>query len=233
MRARAWVLALLLVLVRPLAGQDAVLAIEAQTLAALGAIADTAHVEHFRCLLGGWRGDTLYVVMAYEPGVVVATATILAPEACPPLLTVGTWHNHIPRTVSAMGEQLGQTKAAVEYCFLSAEDQRADAGVPLKIVSVTREVSCAWVFAGGQYRRLVHWPPTDRPPARAPVPPLLGWLIVLALACALLLAAGSAIYAHRTRGLARRATQILDSLGRGRWVQLDSSDVVIRKRVGR
>src|ERR1700694_2499803 len=153
-------------LARPLAGQRQVVHWDRAMLEEFGAIADTAHVEHFRCLLGGWRGDTLDVLMAYEPTIVAARATILSPGPCPPLLTIGTWHNHIPRTTTQMGENLGQTKALAEYCKLSLEDRTADAALLRKLISVTHDASCAWALdESGKYQPMEHWPPTPQLPA--------------------------------------------------------------------
>jgi len=136
-------------------------------LEALGAIADTAHIEHYRCLLGVQRADTLYVMAAWEPKIKVATALFIAPaEPCPPLITVGEWHNHRPRTITAMGEDLGQTWPLAVYCELSREDRRSEQhplAPPLQLISVTRNVSCAWALHEGRYARMLQWPPGDPP----------------------------------------------------------------------
>lgn len=57
--------------------------------------------------------------------------------------------------------------------------------------------------------------------------PHIGWLVVLGLACAILLALGSAIYGYHAHRLARQAEFVLDSLSHGRWVRLDSGDVLL------
>lgn len=62
-------------------------------------------------------------------------------------------------------------------------------------------------------------------------PALLGWLIVLALACAILLAARSAIDMRDASRVSARATHVLDSLARFRCVPLDSTTIIIRGRL--
>jgi hypothetical protein len=130
----------------------------------LGAIADTATREHYRCLLGVWRHDTLYVVMAYEPQIIAATALFVATSACPSLLTVAEFHNHIPRNFTMMGEDLGRLWPLAAYCKLSLLDRRVRADSPLlQVIAVNRDVSCAWVLDEGQYVRMAAWPPVLPP----------------------------------------------------------------------
>jgi hypothetical protein len=63
--------------------------------------------------------------------------------------------------------------------------------------------------------------------------PHVGWYVVLTLALCILLAAGSAIYGLYAKRTVDRATAALEDLTRGRWVRLDSGDVVIRKKPAR
>jgi hypothetical protein len=129
-------------------------------LAELGQIADTAHIEHYRCLLGGWRNDTLYVVAAVEPQIIAATALFISTGPCPPLLTVAEWHSHVPRRFTLMGEDRGSDIPPEAYCELSPTDRRVHPWSPLlQLLSVTETVSCAWVLDRGQYTRILPWPP--------------------------------------------------------------------------
>ena len=135
-------------------------------LADLGQLADTAHIEHSRCLLGVWRNETLYVAMAYEPQVIAATALFVSTGPCPPFLTQGEFHNHVPRQITLMGEDRGQVWPVEQYCEMSIVDRRAEQRPDpplLQVIAVTKDVSCAWILLRGHYRRLPHWPPVDAP----------------------------------------------------------------------
>lgn len=133
----------------------------------LGAIADTATIEHLRCLLAAWRNDTLYIVAAHEPKIIAATALFLSSGPCPALVTAGEWHNHIPRQITMMGENLGSPYPPAAYCDLSLVDRKAErrpAPPLLLMISVNKDVSCLWVFTKlGHYGRVKHWPPTLLP----------------------------------------------------------------------
>lgn len=149
-----------------LRGQDSAIAVwYLPMLAELGQIADTATIEHVRCLLGAVRGDTMYVIAAWEPPIIHATALIASFGPCPPLLTLGGWHNHIPRDVTVMGEDRGARPPA-EYCELSQVDRRAALrpDAPLfQVIHVNRDITCAWVLYEGLYERMTAWPPQPSP----------------------------------------------------------------------
>ena len=60
--------------------------------------------------------------------------------------------------------------------------------------------------------------------------PHAGWYVILTMALCILAIAWAGWYGRHAIHLAHRAAFVIDSLTRGRWVQLDSGDVVIRKR---
>lgn len=60
--------------------------------------------------------------------------------------------------------------------------------------------------------------------------PHAGWYVVLTMALCILAIAWAGWYGRHAIHLAERAEVMVDSLGRGRCVQLDSGDVVIRRR---
>lgn len=62
--------------------------------------------------------------------------------------------------------------------------------------------------------------------------PHAGWYVVLTMALCLLAVVWAGFYGFKAIHLVDRATSTLDRLDRGRWVQLDSGDVIIRKRKG-
>lgn len=125
----------------------------------LDALADTATVEHFRCLLGGIGDDgEFYVVLAYAPKVVFALPYRVRTELCPPVVTVAVWHNHLPFDFAEDGENLGARRPMWEYCYLSEEyDQKQPYG--FQVVHVRSGVSCAFVRQGGRWKRVEWWPP--------------------------------------------------------------------------
>lgn len=146
----------------PLPGESArVVLWSMPMLEAFGQIADTATIEHLRCLLGTVRGDTVYVVAAWEPVIAFASKVLMAVGPCPDFITLGTWHNHLPRTYTLQGEDRGQTLPLAAYCQLSLPDRRVR--VLIQVISVTAAVSCAWSFQGDGYVPMPHWPPRVLP----------------------------------------------------------------------
>jgi len=142
-------------------GQEAVIRFYDPVLRELGQLADTAHIEHYRCLLGVWQNDTLYITAAYEPEIIAATALFVSTGPCPPRLTQGEFHNHIPRNITVMGEDRGQIWPLESYCVLSPVDRRAEKRPSpplLQLIAVTKDLSCLWVFIQGRYERLPQWP---------------------------------------------------------------------------
>lgn len=126
----------------------------------LGAIADTATVEHFRCLLGAWQGDTLFIVAAHEPEVRFANAFGVGTGPCPPLITWGEYHNHLPLNLTINGE-IRPALPPEAMCDLSPLDRRSE--IPFQVIYVNKDVSCAWVLINGKYKPLIHWPPRESP----------------------------------------------------------------------
>jgi hypothetical protein len=131
------------------AGQG-VLVIDSVMIAELGRVADTAHVEHFRCLLGLDRGDTLIVDLAWEPVILYADYDNVHPGRCP-VATVGTWHVHLGwhQPIWAHDSTHRIPIDLRTACFLSAPDTAALLlGPRLSIVQVNDSVICAWVKTG-------------------------------------------------------------------------------------
>lgn len=132
----------------------------------LAAIADTATIEHARCLVGGWQGDTLYIVAAIEPVILDATPVHVATGPCPPIITWGEWHTHIPQPFTMAGEPRLGFLPPMAYCELSPLDRRAalrpDAPA-FQVIHVNKDTSCAWLLVQGEYERIPYWPPKDVP----------------------------------------------------------------------
>ena len=113
----------------------------------LGEIADSATIEHVRCLIGIIEGDTGYVDWAVEPKSVEASAVAARFTGCP-LATLVEWHNHLPYEF----DMEGQSRTPVpplSVCRLSPIDARQllEARAPYSLISVNREVSCLFVRA--------------------------------------------------------------------------------------
>lgn len=104
----------------------------------LAAIADTATVEHARCLFGRTRPNVVVADSAVEPAVVRRDGLIVSLKPCP-FGALALWHVHV----------VAQTKApsAEGACFLSPRD--VDAGLrhdaPLvMLVHASGDVWCWW-----------------------------------------------------------------------------------------
>lgn len=134
------------------------LTVDSGMMAQLGRIADTATIEHIRCLLGVDRGDTILVDVAWEPKVTYANYTMVTFEHCP-LATVGTWHNHIAMRFPILN---GDTARYVrvpphQMCYLSRPDSTAALAMKherLSIVQVVDSVACAWIREGKTLQRV-------------------------------------------------------------------------------
>ena len=109
----------------------------------LESVAETAHVETARCLMGRIRGDSVWILAAVDaPWLILAqsdSAVDLRPVNCPPG-TVAIWHNHVRAWT--------QQRYGTMSCYLG----RGDAVVlqkritpPIAIVSVRLGVSCTFV----------------------------------------------------------------------------------------
>ncbi len=143
--------------------------VDSAMMAELGRVADTATVEHARCLLGTRSGDTVVVVEAWTPAYRDQTPTRVRYKACP-LSTVAFWHVHLP-----------MHSPPWSACALSETDRRhnrAHLGKRLEFVQVTGDVWCAWAWDGGEGRFVPVSPVTAssasepqlgiRPPIRTP-----------------------------------------------------------------
>lgn len=129
-------------------------------VAALDAVADTATIEHYRCLLGGQVGDSLVIVRAYEPVILHADYNTVTAAGCP-RFTVGTWHTHLPYNVPMNDPHNRATRVdPASVCELSLADRHAGAVEPwtFSMISVAKGVNCAWQLvtdaAGVRFQRL-------------------------------------------------------------------------------
>lgn len=115
-------------------------------VASLDAIADTATIEHFRCLGGVARRDSLFIVAAWEPVIVFADYNGVKAGACPPH-TVGTWHTHLPYNIPMNDPHNRATPVEPwSVCDLSPVDKASAAteAWTFSMISVANGVHCAW-----------------------------------------------------------------------------------------
>jgi hypothetical protein len=122
-------------------------------------IADTATVEHARCVLATWHGDTLrFDGVAEAPWIesdASADAVAVNWGRCPGA-TRAIWHNHL---------YLDAQRTRDEHCYASRLDEEKmlqPTFPPLLFVSVGRGVSCAFMLVGPdrELRRLP-WHPIE------------------------------------------------------------------------
>ena len=119
-------------------------------LKSLDSVADTATVEHFRCLLGKRFGDTLAVVDAWEPPVSHADYNTVT-ASCPlSPYVVGTWHNHLPFNIPMNDPHNRATPVEPwSVCEVSPADRLSarseEESMVLTIISVANDVHCAWI----------------------------------------------------------------------------------------
>jgi hypothetical protein len=112
--------------------------------AELGAIADTATVEHFRCLYGIAKPDTTYLVEAIDPGILEATPVNLSHEPCP-AVALAEWHVHLVG-VTMTGTIIPGLNPQ-SSCYLSGTDLRAARdyhSAKLLFVQVDARTLCWW-----------------------------------------------------------------------------------------
>lgn len=113
----------------------------------LDSIADTATIEHYRCLLGWSQPDTLKIFGAWEPPIAHADYNGVQPLISCPDGTVGEWHNHIPYTVPMTDpHNRSQRVEPWSVCELSPQDRRTAMRVnaAYQLLSVQNGVHCAW-----------------------------------------------------------------------------------------
>jgi len=164
-------LALLLFLF-PVAGNAQVQDISPGTKQYLGAIADTATIEHVLCLLAvpdgsvdslGHIGSTIDLTIE-PPQEADAEKAIFAP--CP-IGTVIQWHNHILASTLKALKELSivpppEVKGAWQACVLSLNDydETLRMAAPITMIQVTSDVFCWWTQ--DEVRKLprafVNWP---------------------------------------------------------------------------
>jgi len=107
-------------------------------LSSLNALADTATVEHARCLFGITRPNSAVADSATEPEVTRRAGLIVSLKPCP-FGAIALWHVHV----------LAQTRASSPEaaCFLSPGDietgMRRDAPIVM-VVHVGAAVWCWW-----------------------------------------------------------------------------------------
>ena len=110
----------------------------------LGHLADTATIEHVRCLYGVARPDTVHLLWAFEPEIGKATTTYVRHESCP-AVALASWHNHLAGVT--MTGTLVPGEDPRSSCYLSGVDLRAAreyASPKILFVQVTRDVRCWW-----------------------------------------------------------------------------------------
>jgi hypothetical protein len=112
----------------------------------LDAIADTATVEHARCLYGVTTPDGVTLTRAFEPHVIEADWMTYSGDMCPgqPL---AFWHVHIPHNFNIMGIRSGGDAEPRDYCFLSRPDMISTlrpVDPPLQLVGVGHRLLCWW-----------------------------------------------------------------------------------------
>jgi hypothetical protein len=115
--------------------------------AALGRIADTATVEHFRCLYGIAQPDTVYLTAAFEPTIHRATTMGLNHDPCPGV-ALAEWHTHLSG-VTTTGE-IRRDWDPRASCYLSSIDIRAARGyhsAKILFVQVDAKTLCWWTQA--------------------------------------------------------------------------------------
>ena len=164
--ARTVALALALGLVSPASAQQFTMT---DTLEAnLAAVADTAMVEHARCLFGVTRPNAVMADSAVEPTVKRRAGLIVSIAPCP-FGAIALWHVHV----------LAQTKApsAEAACFLSRGD--VEAGMrwdapPVMVVHTVADVWCWWSREDVLDARLIRLEASPPPPGQLSRPSGLG-----------------------------------------------------------
>jgi len=105
----------------------------------LEAIADTASVEHYRCLYADRWGGPL--VTAVQPVIQWATVSSIAFEPCPDG-ALAEWHNHLAMAFATTGEPRGRVPPAA-MCYLSHVDTAS--AFNEQYLSVARGTSCRFL----------------------------------------------------------------------------------------
>lgn len=121
--------------------------------------------EQFRCLLGAFANDSLLILAAYDPG-----ASYVAPDGyspkrfCPPRITIGTWHTHLPwmmtRLMPGGPLLIGERLPAETVCRISPVDRGTatwlaqNQGLVVFMIQVDKQTRCGWVYMRGEFKEL-------------------------------------------------------------------------------
>jgi len=114
----------------------------------LGQLADTATIEHARCLYGWARPDSIFLSTMAEPVMHHADANVMNVEYCQSG-ALAFWHNHIPADISINGQVHATAQAPEAFCYLSRPDMESSVAsgnpVPLEFVGVNKDIMCYWL----------------------------------------------------------------------------------------
>lgn len=133
----------------------------------LDQIADTATVEHFRCLVGGYLPpDTVVVTKLVAPKENNASLFHVTAELCPPH-TVGAWHIHLPVAVRILNDSTSEvvpipTAAACYFSYGDVQEAGHHPELSFYMVHVRRGIYGWWTTR--QIYILSHgWQPINIP----------------------------------------------------------------------
>lgn len=111
----------------------------------LNSIADTATIEHLRCVTGRNVGDTTYVEGIFVPR--TSGATPVSINGFCPAQTVVDWHNHLPYWYTTTGEKRGPVEPRSLACYPSYADANTwlHGYADWAMISVDRNTWCLFV----------------------------------------------------------------------------------------
>jgi len=116
----------------------------------LAQLADTATIEHARCLYGWARPDSIFLSTMVEPRVRHADANVMNVDYCQHG-AMAFWHNHLPEDIGINGQRAKSAQPPDAFCYLSRPDMESSVApenpVPLEFVGVNRDVLCWWTRA--------------------------------------------------------------------------------------
>ena len=102
----------------------------------LASLADTAHTETVRCLMGEDLGDSIFIDVAFEPAIISSTAQRVRFRRCPGA-TLAIWHNHVAGPGSKPEQVCGLSQADIREALRPGSPK-------LMIVQVDAENICWW-----------------------------------------------------------------------------------------
>ena len=132
----------------------------------LGEIADTATIEHARCILGKISGDSLYLYDFIEPKILYADKIRVVAEGCP-RFTAASWHNHLPFAPRMIDDSTVALESVppASVCEPSPIDRRMlldDEQPPIMFISVNKSTRCVFIRRsrddGSEYIEHIAWP---------------------------------------------------------------------------